>query len=146
MLECCRVGHATEDNIIPHMRFAYWMMKDIDTHLEYVILIAVLRQQCLGESVRFTLYVLYMACPIELHDFRSSSWSSYTERWRRILTSPTLELQSFASFCILGIGFKVFVVLEQIYLCALINISAVTSNTGRSTPKCRHIASPPKLR
>jgi len=38
-------GEATEGNTIQRMRFACWITKAADTHSEYVILIAVPRQQ-----------------------------------------------------------------------------------------------------
>jgi hypothetical protein len=40
---------ATDDNIIRRMRFACWISKATDTHSEYVIRIAVPRQQWLRE-------------------------------------------------------------------------------------------------
>jgi hypothetical protein len=39
-----RGRQATDDNIIGSMRFACWMTKATDTHVEYVILIAFPRQ------------------------------------------------------------------------------------------------------
>ena len=41
--------HATDDNIIRRMNFAFWITKATDTHSEYVILIALLWQQWLRE-------------------------------------------------------------------------------------------------
>jgi hypothetical protein len=38
------VGQATANNILWRMRFACWMTKATDTHSEYVILIALPRQ------------------------------------------------------------------------------------------------------
>jgi hypothetical protein len=38
-----RAGQATDDNIIRRMRIAGWITKAIDTHFEYVILIAFAR-------------------------------------------------------------------------------------------------------
>jgi len=60
------VGQATEDTIIPHMRFACRMIKDIDTHPEYVILIAFLRQQCLGDRTSVLRYT-YCTWPVLLN-------------------------------------------------------------------------------
>jgi len=44
-----KAGHAADDNIIGRRRFACWVTKTVDTHSEYVILIAVPRQQWLRE-------------------------------------------------------------------------------------------------
>ena len=41
----------TSDNIIRRMRFAWWIAKATQTHSEYVILIAFLRQQWLREAL-----------------------------------------------------------------------------------------------
>ena len=112
----------------------YRLALEICNTYEYCFFAATMLRQM---RLYITLYVMYVACPIELHifpSFRASSCSSYTEHWRRIVTSPTLELQSFASFCILGIGVEGFVALEQIYLCALMNFSAVTANIRRTIP------------
>jgi len=46
---CCRPGQATDDNIKRRMRFACWITKATDTHSEYIILIAFLRQEWLRE-------------------------------------------------------------------------------------------------
>ena len=53
MEKYCRAGLATDDNI-RRMRFACWITKD--THSEYVIIIAVLLQQCLLERPSVLLY------------------------------------------------------------------------------------------
>jgi len=42
-------GHATDDNIIRRMRVACWIIKAIDTHSEYVIIIAIPPQKWLSE-------------------------------------------------------------------------------------------------
>jgi hypothetical protein len=56
---------ATDDNIIRRMRFACWITKATDTHLEYVILIAFTRQQWLRERASmFRLYVHCLSCYI----------------------------------------------------------------------------------
>jgi hypothetical protein len=44
-----RAKQATDDNMIQHMRFAYWTSKATDTLSEYEILIAFPRQQRLRE-------------------------------------------------------------------------------------------------
>ena len=44
-----RDRQATDDNIIRRMRVACWITEAIDTHSEYVILIAFPRQQWLSE-------------------------------------------------------------------------------------------------
>jgi hypothetical protein len=48
--KCGRAGQNTDDNMIWRMRFECWIPKDIDTHYEYVILIAFLLQQWLGNA------------------------------------------------------------------------------------------------
>jgi hypothetical protein len=55
------VRQATDDNIIRHMRFACWIIKATDTHSEYVILIALQRQQFLRERAPVLRYT-YIAC------------------------------------------------------------------------------------
>jgi hypothetical protein len=52
---------ATDDNIIRRMRFACWVTKATNTHSEYVILIAFLRQQWLHERASVLRYT-YIAC------------------------------------------------------------------------------------
>jgi hypothetical protein len=44
-----RARQATDDNLIRRKRFACWITKATDTHLEYVILLAFARQQLLWE-------------------------------------------------------------------------------------------------
>jgi hypothetical protein len=46
-------GQGTDDNIIRRMRFACWISKATDTHSEYVIHIAIPRQQWLRERASF---------------------------------------------------------------------------------------------
>jgi hypothetical protein len=46
-----RAGQATSDNIIRRMRFACWIAKATETHSEYEILTAFLRQQLLREAL-----------------------------------------------------------------------------------------------
>jgi hypothetical protein len=42
-------GHATDNSVMWFMRFACWLTKATDTHLEYVIFIVFLQQQWLWE-------------------------------------------------------------------------------------------------
>jgi hypothetical protein len=58
-----RDRQATDDNIIRRMRFACWITKAIDTHSEYVILIAFPRQQWLRERASVLRYK-YIACRV----------------------------------------------------------------------------------
>ena len=52
-------GQATDSNRTRRMRFACWIIKATDTHVEYVILIALLRQQWFREGAStLRLYVL----------------------------------------------------------------------------------------
>jgi len=46
MEKYCRIGNATEDNIIQRMRLACWITKARNTHSEYVIRTAFARQIC----------------------------------------------------------------------------------------------------
>jgi hypothetical protein len=46
---CDRVGQATDDNTIGHMRPAFWLTKATDTSSKYVILIALPQQHWLRE-------------------------------------------------------------------------------------------------
>jgi hypothetical protein len=55
------VRQATDDNIIRRMLFACWITKATDTHSEYVILIAFLRQQWLRERASVLRYT-YIVC------------------------------------------------------------------------------------
>jgi hypothetical protein len=58
-----RVGQATDDNIIRHMRFACWVSKATGTSSEYVIFIAV-STKTMGIRTRLivTLYVHCLSC------------------------------------------------------------------------------------
>jgi hypothetical protein len=60
------VGQVTYGNIIQHIGFACWINKAIDTHLEYIILIAYPRQQWLHECASTLLYI-YIACKCRRH-------------------------------------------------------------------------------
>jgi hypothetical protein len=42
-----KANHATDNNIVPHMCFACWLIKATETHAEYVMLIAFAWQQWL---------------------------------------------------------------------------------------------------
>ena len=54
-------GQATDGNVILCMRFAHWISKAIDTHPEYVILIAFSLQQWLCKHTSLLCY-MYIAC------------------------------------------------------------------------------------
>ena len=65
MVKYSRAQQAADDNIIRRMHFACWITKATDTHSEYVLLIAFVRQQWLHKthlSVSFirTLSVLFI--------------------------------------------------------------------------------------
>jgi hypothetical protein len=58
-------GHTADENIIWHMRCAYWITKAINTHSVYVILIAFARQQWLTErNPMFRSYLYCLSCLI----------------------------------------------------------------------------------
>ena len=63
MEKYCIARHATDDNIIRHMRIVYWITKPTDTqrHSECVILIAFPLQQRLHERTTILLYP-FIAC------------------------------------------------------------------------------------
>jgi len=48
--KCGTNGQATDNNIIWHMRSAFWITKAKDTHPEYVIRIAFYKQQWICEG------------------------------------------------------------------------------------------------
>ena len=54
-------GQATDDNIIWHMRYAFWITKATNTHSKYAILIALLRQKWLHERATM-IHCMYTAC------------------------------------------------------------------------------------
>jgi len=56
-----RDGQATYDNIIWCMFFTCWITKATDTHLEYVIIIALLWQQLLCECASILHYTTCIA-------------------------------------------------------------------------------------
>jgi hypothetical protein len=60
MEKYCGARQATDDNIIRRVRFPCWITKATNTHLEYVILIALPQQQRLRE--RATMLRLYVHC------------------------------------------------------------------------------------
>jgi hypothetical protein len=58
-----RAGEATDNGIIRRMRVACWIPKSIDTHSEYVILIAFARREWLSEHasmLRYTRFCIVM--------------------------------------------------------------------------------------
>jgi len=59
-------GQVTEDNIIGRMRFACWIVKSTDTHSEFVIRIALSRQQWLRERPSI-LRNMYNACLVRYY-------------------------------------------------------------------------------
>ena len=66
--KCGGARHATDDNIIQHMRFACWITKATDTHLEYVILVAFPLQEWFQDSasvLRHT-YIASVVCCVVL--------------------------------------------------------------------------------
>jgi hypothetical protein len=70
----CRVGQATDCNIIYRMRNACWMPKATNTHSEYVIIIASVLQNWLHECVsmlRYTYIAFLVKCPF-YHDYSPS--------------------------------------------------------------------------
>jgi hypothetical protein len=58
---------ATDDNLIQNMRFACRITKATDTHSEYVIRIAFLRQQWFRKRASLLRYT-YIACLVLLND------------------------------------------------------------------------------
>jgi hypothetical protein len=58
-----RAREATDDNIIRRMRFACWITKVTDTHSEYVIFIAFVRQEWSRErALMLRLNVQCLSC------------------------------------------------------------------------------------
>jgi len=55
-----KAGQTADENTIRRMRFAYWITKAINTHSEYVILIAFPLQKCSRERASVRLYVHFM--------------------------------------------------------------------------------------
>jgi hypothetical protein len=63
MEKCGRAIPATGDNIIQQTHFVYWITKAIDTHSEYIIPLAIARQQWLCKCASILcLYVHYLSC------------------------------------------------------------------------------------
>jgi len=61
----CRAGQATDGNTTPRRRFASWITKATDTHLGYVIRIALRMQRRSGEGASMLhLYVHCLSCLI----------------------------------------------------------------------------------
>jgi hypothetical protein len=52
------VRQTTDDNVIRRMRFPCRIIKTIDTHFEYVILIVFQRQQCFRERAPLLRYAV----------------------------------------------------------------------------------------
>jgi hypothetical protein len=94
----------TDDSIIQRMCIPCWITKATDTHSEYVILIAFLRQHWLRESVR--LYVHCLSCVFQ---FSSASYSIYVQvitlRYKEVFSSLSSPVM-FADFA-LGCSLKV---------------------------------------
>ena len=59
-----KAGQATDDNITRRMRFACWIIKATDAHLEYITLIAFLLQQWLSESPSMLPHI-YIVCLVQ---------------------------------------------------------------------------------
>ena len=59
-----RDRQATDDNIEMRMRFVCWINKTTNTHSEYVIIIAITRQQLLRQRVSVLGYS-YITCLVE---------------------------------------------------------------------------------
>jgi hypothetical protein len=60
-----RAGHATDYNIIPRMRFAFWVNMAKDAHSEYVILNGFPLQEWLRERASILPYI-YIACHVSV--------------------------------------------------------------------------------
>jgi hypothetical protein len=65
--------------MVQRMRFAYWIIKATDTHLEYVIVIAFPRQQWLSERSSVLCYK-YIACLVWCEVASSSPSSSFQQK------------------------------------------------------------------
>ena len=81
----CRGTQAIDDNIIPCMRFACWIIKATDTHSEYVIFMAFERQHLLREGTLMLRHT-YFAC---------LAWLGNVAREIKFLVFPSLP-SSFA--------------------------------------------------
>jgi hypothetical protein len=65
----CRIGQATDDDMIRFMHFACCITKAIDTHAKHIILSALPRQQSLLDRVSvIALYLSCLSCCMTLHD------------------------------------------------------------------------------
>jgi len=64
-----------EDNVIRHKRFAWWITKTTDTHLEYALLMAFQWQQwfCKGTSVLRYTYTTSLFNIIFLYGYSSTT-------------------------------------------------------------------------
>jgi len=83
--KCGTAIQATDDNITRRMRFACWITKVTDTHLEYAILITYVLQQWLLESAWLCVYKqglssynsFFSMCR-KLHPTKYASYLSFT--------------------------------------------------------------------
>ena len=74
MVNYCRGGQATGNNIIRRMRIACWVPKATNTHSEYVILIAFPLQQWLHERtsmLRYSTLSVLVMLSVRRHLFSS---------------------------------------------------------------------------
>jgi len=67
-----RVKQATDDNIILHMCTACWIIKATDLHSEYVIIIAITRQQWLHKCT--SMLCLHVHLPVLLIPHSITAW------------------------------------------------------------------------
>jgi hypothetical protein len=98
-----RARQVTDDNIIRRMRFARWITKATDTHLEYVILIAFARQKWLREralTVRLFLHCLSCSSSILL-PFLSFTTSYLSSLLISLFYMSFIVLSSFFHFAVL---------------------------------------------
>jgi len=59
---CYRAEEATDDNTTRRFLFACWIIKVTDTHSEYTILVAFLRQKWLYERTSILRYTYLPSC------------------------------------------------------------------------------------
>jgi hypothetical protein len=81
-----RDGQATDDDIIRRMPFACWLNKVTDSHSEYGILIAFLRQQWLCERT-LILLLYYIACCIIIEQDRQCTYNTTLRRVRATIVA-----------------------------------------------------------
>jgi hypothetical protein len=92
-----RARQATDDNIIRRMRFACWITKATDTHSEYLILIALPRQQWLCERASVSRYP-FIASPVNTEHALCSD-SNYTFNDVATVISPSVPAGYFYVVC-----------------------------------------------